>query len=239
MNCTLTQRVKILEHEGAVQHIGALMKDAGYHKAFLVCDRGIVNLGLASLIERRLDAEGLGCVLYDRVQPDPPAELVDTGAEICRSEQCDCVIAVGGGSSIDTAKGINILRFNPGKILEYADMSCAMAPSPGLITVPTTAGTGSELSNGLIISDTERSAKVPILAQAGMSEYAVLDASLTAGMPPGLTMSTGLDVFSHACEAYTSVQACTTTDLICEKIMQEVIEWLPRAMKDGTDSEAR
>lgn len=239
MNFTLTQHVKVLEKYGALQHIGELMKDAGFHKAFLVCDEGIVKLGIADRIQHILEKEGLGCVLYAEVQPDPPSEIIDDGAKICRAERCDCVIAVGGGSSIDTAKGINILRFNEGKILDYADMSRSMIPSPGLIAVPTTSGTGSELSNGLIISDIKNAVKVPILAVAGMSEFAVLDASLTEGMPASLTMVTGLDVFSHACEAYMSVLSCVATDLVCEKIMEEVIECLPRAVKNGSDGEAR
>ena len=239
MNFTLTQQVKVFEKNGAVQNIGELMKEAGYHKAFLVCDQGIVKLGLADIIQHVLEAEGLGCVLYDKVQPDPPSELIDAGAEICRKEKCDCVIAVGGGSSIDTAKGINILRFNEGRILDYADPSRPMKRSPGLIAVPTTSGTGSELSNGLIISDVEHAVKVPILAVAGMSEFAVLDPALTAGMPVGLTLVTGLDVFSHACESYTSILSSTSTDLVCEKIMEEVIRYLPEAVKDGTDTEAR
>ena len=239
MNFTLTQQVKVFEKNGAIQNIGELMKEAGYHKAFLVCDQGIVKLGLSDIIQHVLRADGLDCVLYDKVQPDPPSDLIDTGAEICRHEKCDCVIAVGGGSSIDTAKGINILRFNEGRILDYADMSRPMKRSPGLIAVPTTSGTGSELSNGLIISDVEHAVKVPILAVAGMSEFAVLDPALTAGMPAGLTLVTGLDVFSHACESYTSILSSTSTDLICEKIMEEVIRYLPEAVKDGTDTEAR
>jgi len=239
MNFTLTQHVKIFEKDGALRHIGELMKDAGYHKAFLVCDEGIVRLGLAAEVQQILKSDGLGSVLYDKVQPDPPAELIDTGAALCRAENCDCVIAIGGGSSIDTARGINILRFNDGNILDYADMSRRMEPSPGLIAVPTTAGTGSELSNGLIISDVKNGVKVPILAVAGMSEYAILDASLTTGMPAGLTILTGLDVFSHACESYTSILSCTATDLICEKIMEEVITSLPKAVADGKDIETR
>lgn len=239
MNFTLTQRVKVFEKNGALLHVGELMKDAGFHKAFLVCDEGIVKLGVAASIQHILEEEGLGCVLYDKVLPDPPSEIIDAGARICRAEKCDCVIAVGGGSSIDTAKGINILRFNEGNILDYADMSRPMIPSPGLIAIPTTSGTGSELSNGLIISDVRHAVKVPILAVEGMCEFAVLDASLTEGMPASLTMATGLDVFSHACEAYTSVLSCTATDLVCEKIMEEVIECLPRAVKDGSDGEAR
>ena len=239
MHFSLLQNVKILEENGAVRQLGSLMKEAGYRHAFLVCDEGIVRMGLAGKIQDIIAAEGLSCTLYDKVQPDPPAFLVDEGAALCRSAGCDCVIAAGGGSSIDTAKGINILRFNEGHILDYADPARKMTPAHGLIVIPTTSGTGSELSNGLIISDTERGIKAPILAVEGMSEYAILDPELTAGMPPMLTLITGLDVFSHACESYMSINATTTTDMICEKIMEDVAAFLPRAVRQGSDKEAR
>ena len=239
MHFSLLQNVKVLEKIGALRHLGELMKEAGYKHALLVCDEGIVRMGLAGKIQDILAGEGLACTLYDKVQPDPPAFLVDEGVKLCRAAGCDCVIAAGGGSSMDTAKGINILRFNEGRILDYAKPGTSMIPSPGLIAIPTTSGTGSELSNGLIISDTEQGIKAPILAVEGMSEYAVLDPELTCGMPAGLTLITGLDVFSHACESYMSVNATTTTDMICEKIMEDVATFLPRAMKNGHDIEAR
>ena len=148
-------------------------------------------------------------------------------------------MGIGGGSAIDTAKGINILRVNGGNILDYADPAKEMKKSLGLMSVPTTSGTGSELSNGLIISDTEHSSKVAILVVNGMSEFAVIDPAFAAGMPKGLTIMTGLDVFSHAAEGYTSVLATPMTDMINLSLMQNVIEYLPRAVQDGSDMEAR
>lgn len=109
----------------------------------------------------------------------------------------------------------------------------------GLITIPTTSGTGSELSNGAIISDTEHNLKLPILCANCMSEYTILDPELTRGMPASLTMMTGLDVFSHAFEAYTAITANMMTDLVCEKIMETVIEYLPQVIKDGNNLAAR
>lgn len=239
MHFTLLQKVKVIEKNGALQQLGELMRDGGFHHAFLVCDDGIARMGLAGKIQALLAEQGFTCTLYDKVQPDPPSTLVDEGAALCRDAGCDCVIAVGGGSSIDTAKGINILRFNEGRILDYADPTKTMNPTRGLIVIPTTSGTGSELSNGLIISDVEKGVKAPILAVEGMSEYALLDPELTQGMPAGLTLTTGLDVFSHACESYMSRFATTLTDMLCEKIMEDVITYLPRAVENGKDITAR
>ena len=239
MNFTLLQKVKVIEKKGALCQLGELMREGGFHHAFLVCDGGIAKMGLAEKVRTILEKEGFACTLYDKVQPDPPSTVVDEGSALCREAGCDCVIAVGGGSSIDTAKGINILRFNKGRILDYADPAKKMHPATGLIAIPTTSGTGSELSNGLIISDVEKGVKAPILAVEGMSEYTILDPELTVGMPVGLTLITGLDVFSHACESYTSILSTTPTDMLCEKIIEDVITYLPRAVADGSDITAR
>lgn len=203
----------------------------------LVFDIGMKQIGLIDKITASLKEIGLEYFEYDKVIPDPPSTLVDEGLSLCKANSCDCVIGIGGGSSIDTAKGINIMRFNDGSILDYATKP--MNVCTGLITVPTTSGTGSELSNGAIISDVEHDVKVPILCYNCMSEYTVLDPELTVGMPYKLTLLTGLDVFSHAAEAYTTVLANPMTGLVCEKVMETVVQYLPIVLKDPKNIEAR
>jgi len=237
MQYTFQQQVKVITGAGSVQQIGQVLEEAGYTKAFLIFDKTIKKIGLIDKIETSLQMAGVDYVEYDNVLPDPPAECIDAGAALCKREQCDCVIGVGGGSSIDTAKGINILRFNEGTILDYATKPMQLCS--GLITVPTTAGTGSELSNGAIISDIVHDRKVPILCFNNMSEYTILDPELTQGMPYNLTLMTGLDVFSHAAEAYTTNAANTMTDLICEKVMAVVVENLPKVLENPNNLQAR
>lgn len=239
LNFSLVQNVKVLAGCGTSSQTGELLKEAGYKKAFLVFDSGVKAAGIIHRIIESLSNSEIQCIEFDKVLPDPPAEIVDEGSNLCNSEGCDCVIAVGGGSAIDTAKGITILRFNDGKILDYGKPEATVKKSLGLISIPTTSGTGSELSNGLIISDPENNQKVPILATNAMSEYVILDPELTIGMPAGLTMMTGLDVFSHAAEAYTTVLSNITTDMICEKLMETVVKYLPMVINDGTNLEAR
>ena len=239
INYTCMQNVKLLVGEGCHTQMGEALKEAGYKNAFVVYDSGVKAAGIIDQVLESLKAVGLTYTEFDKVLPDPPAEVVNEGAALCEKAGCDCVIGIGGGSAIDTAKGINILRVNGGTILEYADPQKEMKKSLGLMSVPTTSGTGSELSNGLIISDTENNSKVAILVVNGMSEFAVIDPAFSAGMPLGLTIMTGLDVFSHAAEGYTSVLANPMTDMITRSIMQTVVEYLPRAVKDGTDMEAR
>jgi alcohol dehydrogenase class IV len=236
---SLVQNIKVLAGVGTAIKVGELVKEAGYKKAFLVFDSGVKAAGIIDKIIASLSASRIQYVEFDKVLPDPPDAIVNEGSKICNGEGCDCVIAIGGGSAIDTAKGITILRFNEGEILDYGKPGVQIKKSGGLISIPTTSGTGSELSDGLIISDAEHNQKVPILALNAMSEYAIIDPELTIGMPVGLTLMTGLDVFSHAAEAYTTVLSNITTDLICEKLMETVVEYLPIAIKDGANLEAR
>lgn len=239
VNYSCMQNVKLMVGENCHTQMGEALKEAGYKKAFVVYDGGVKAAGIIDKVLDSLKAAGLSFVEFDKVLPDPPAEIVNEGGRLCEAADCDCVVGIGGGSAIDTAKGINILRVNGGNILDYADPAKEMKKSLGLMSVPTTSGTGSELSNGLIISDTAHSSKVAILVVNGMSEFAVIDPAFAAGMPKGLTIMTGLDVFSHAAEGFTSVLATPMTDMINLALMQNVIEYLPRAVKDGSDMEAR
>lgn len=239
INYTCMQNVKLLVGTNCHKEIGEALKDAGYKNAFIVYDKGVKMTGIIDKVIESLKQSDIAYTEFDKVLPDPPAEVVDEGGELCIKAKCDCVIGIGGGSAIDTAKGINILRVNGGKILDYADPNKEMKKSPGLMSIPTTSGTGSELSNGLIISDTANNIKVAILVVNGMSEFAVIDPTFSAGMPTGLTIMTGLDVFSHAAEGYTTILANPMTDMITKSIMDTVVEYLPRAVKNGNDMVAR
>lgn len=239
VNFTCMQNVKIMAGQGVHKNMGEALKEAGYKKAFVVYDNGVKAAGIIGKVLESLDASGISYTEFDKVLPDPPANVVDEGGKLCREQECDCVIGIGGGSAIDTAKGINILRVNGGSILEYANPEKEMKKSSGLMSVPTTSGTGSELSNGLIISDTEKNIKVAILVVNGMSEFAVIDPEFSAGMPKGLTIMTGLDVFSHAAEGYTTILANPMTDMITKSIMETVVKYLPKAVENGADMEAR
>lgn len=237
MEFTFYQGVKVIPGVGVINKVGELLRDVGYQKAFLVFDEGIRKVGVVDKIEKSLEQSHISFVEFSKVLPDPPAHIINEGAALCKENECDCVIGIGGGSAIDSAKGINILRFNDGNILEYATKE--IKHCTGLITIPTTSGTGSELSNGAIISDVEHDAKIPVLCANCMSEYTILDPELTVGMPSGLTMMTGLDVFSHAAEAYTAITSNMMTDLVCEKVLETVAQNLEIAVKDGTNIDAR
>lgn len=235
----LVQKTKVIEGIHSVKQLVELCEEAGFYKPFFVFDQGIAKVGIAGKITQLFDNAGIIYETYDKITPDPTSDLVDEGARICREKGCDCIIAIGGGSTMDAAKGMNVMRVNPGKILDYVGQEEKMIPADRLICIPTTSGTGSELSNWIVITDLEEGNKHPINVKNSMCEYAVLDPALTVGLPAVVTAETGLDVFSHAFEAYTSNLSNPMTDLICEKIMEDVIKWLPRAVKNGQDLEAR
>lgn len=239
LSFTLLQRTKIVSGLGTCSQLAEILADGGYSRPFVVFDKGVQAAGITDRVLGPLREAGIECVEFSDVVSDPPCDIVERAADLCKSSGCDCVVTIGGGSAIDTGKGVSVLRFNPGRILDYADPSVPMEYCPGLISLPTTAGTGAELSNGIIITDPVAQVKVPIVGNKAMSEYVILDPELTAGMPAGLTMMTGLDVFSHAMEAYTTVLSGPMTDIICEKLMSDVVEFLPRAVADGKDMEAR
>ena len=239
LNYRRIKYTKIHAGRGAIRDLPVLITEAGYNKPFLVFDQGIAKTPVIDRIRQILSQAGISYDCYGKISPDPTSDLVDEGAALCRKAGCDCVIAIGGGSSLDAAKGINVMRHNQGHILDYAGHEENMKPSRGLICVPTTSGTGSEISNWIVITDLTEGEKHPINVLNSVCEYAILDPELTIGLPPQVTAATGLDVFSHAYEAYTSTRSDPVTDLICEKVMETVVEYLPRAVADGKDIEAR
>lgn len=235
----MVQKTKVLADRGAVLLLPQILLEAGFHKPFLVFDKGIAKTEIIKTITDCLDKVQIPYVIYDKITPDPNSNLVDNGAACYKANQCDCVVAIGGGSTMDAAKGINVMCHNEGHILDFVGREKYMQPASSLICIPTTAGTGSELSNWIVITDLHKGEKHPINVLNSMCEYAILDPELTIGLPPQITAATGLDVFSHAFEAYTSTRSNPVTDLICEKIMETVIEALPRAVRNGSDLAAR
>ena len=239
LNYSFVQNIKALYGVGTCAQVADVMKEGGYTNAFIVCDQGVKAAGIADKVTASLDAAGLKYTIFDKVVPDPPDDMIAEGSAACKEAGSDCVIGVGGGSTIDTAKAVNLMRFNPPPILRYADPSVPTVRALGLITIPTTAGTGSELSNGIVITDSKTHAKVPILGPDAMSEYCIIDPELMVGMPPTLTMYTGLDVMAHAVESYTTVIGDLLKNQISEKIIEIAYKWLPVAVHDGSNIEAR
>ncbi|MGH4139893.1 iron-containing alcohol dehydrogenase [Clostridium sp.] len=239
MDFKLEQKVKVIFSRELGNTIVEILKLEEYKKPMIAIDGFLVTTPPIKNILEILKTNGFEYYIYDKIVSDPPTVVIDQGAELFAKNQCDCVIGIGGGSSIDSARGINIVRTLGGKISDYALGKEITELCKGLISVPTTSGTGSELSNALIVTDPDTHEKLAVLSNKAVSEYAILDPELTITLPKNMTAATGLDTFSHAAEGYTSRLSSPITDAICEKIMYLIVKYLPSAVKNGDDIEAR
>lgn len=239
INVKLLQKVKIVNTDHLDQTILEILEERQYKRPLVVLDHFLLSVQIIKDTLNKLKNNDIDFAIFDGIVPDPPTEVVDSGVKAFKAHQADCMIAIGGGSSIDVARGINIVRINGGSISDYATSHKTIDPCPGLIAVPTTSGTGSEVSNALVITDKDSQKKLAILSDNAVSEYAVLNPDLVLTLPKDMTIATGLDAFSHAAEGYLSTLASPMTDAICEKVMFLLYHFLPRAVANGQDREAR
>lgn len=239
MSFKLEQKVKVAVTYDISKKLLEILNISNYSKPMIVVDSFLVNSPSIQETFKNFTENGIEYYIYDKIIPDPPIDLINNGAKLFLDNGCDSIIAIGGGSVIDSARGINIVRLFGGNIKEYVYDKDVPSQCPGLISVPTTSGTGSELSNALVITDTEAQEKLAVLSDNAVSEYAVLDPNLVRTVPKNMTIMTGLDVFSHAAEAYTSKLSSPIIDSICEKIMFLVVKYLPQAVNNPDDLEAR
>ena len=208
-------------------------------KVLLVTDPGVVAAGLTEPVEAALQAAGVDYVMYDKVEPEPPSRIIDDGASLFTSENCDLVLGVGGGSSLDVAKGISILAVNQGKILDYIGVDNVDRKGAPMILVPTTAGTGSEVTRVLVMTDEAQNTKNVVFTPFSLPDVAVIDPDLTLSMPPVVTADTGMDALVHAIEGYVSVNATLFSDLWAEEAIRLIGTHLPTAHAKGGNTNAR
>ncbi|MBI3462650.1 MAG: iron-containing alcohol dehydrogenase, partial [Planctomycetes bacterium] len=208
-------------------------------RVLLVTDQGMRQLGTAGEIENLLAAAGIEVSVCDGVQPDPTDRNVLDGLAMLRRQDCQVVVALGGGSPIDAAKAISILATNPQPLRQY--MGYYKVPSPGvpLIAIPTTAGTGSEATKVAVITDTEHDVKMMMLDPHLLPSVALVDYELTMSMPSALTATVGVDTLTHGIEAYVSRKASGMTDPLALSCIALVARHLRTAFHEPNNSQAR
>ncbi len=224
---------------GVAQETGKHLKEHGITTVFCVYDKGIKAAGIVDEIISTIQAEGINIVEFDGVLADPPDTIVDQAGELARKEGVDGVLGIGGGSSLDTAKAVNVLLGNPGSISNYYGRGVPQNPGKPLFAIPTTAGTGSEVTAVAVISNIKKGKKQGVVGKNCIPTLAIVDPSLTLGLSPQITAGTGMDTFSHAVEAFTSVRNNPMSDLLALEAMSLVATYLPIAVKDGSNAEAR
>jgi alcohol dehydrogenase class IV len=230
---------RILFGLGAVEKTGTEAQLFKAKKVLIITDPGVIQAGLLENIEKPLQSVGLPYVVFDGVEPDPRIEVVEKSVEKAKKEGIDLIIGFGGGSSLDIAKVTSILITNPGKIDRFFGVDLVPAPGIPVILIPTTAGTGSEVTPIAILSDTKEKLKKGIVSPTLFPEVAIVDPKLTIGLPPSVTALTGMDALTHAIEAYYSINATNLSDLLAFRAMELISRNLRMAYAHGENLAAR
>ncbi|MEW6653439.1 MAG: iron-containing alcohol dehydrogenase [Bacteroidota bacterium] len=224
---------------GAVAEVGKQAKIIGGSKALVVTDKPLMNTNIVKTVTNLLEVNGVGVVIYDGVKPNPTVENVEEGVAIYKKSKCDIIIAVGGGSPIDCAKGIGLVLTNGGSIKDYEGLDKSKNPMPPFIAVNTTAGTASEMTRFTIITDSKRHVKMAIVDWHVTPNVSINDPELMVSMPVSLTAATGMDALTHAVEAYVSIIATPLTDSAALKAITLISNHLRQAVANGENLDAR
>jgi lactaldehyde reductase len=226
---------------GAISVIGEEAINRQFKKAFVVTDKDLLKFNVAQKVTKVLEEAKLPYVIYDNVKPNPTIENVLTGVKAYAESGADFILAIGGGSSIDTAKGIGIVTNNP----DFSDVKSleGVAPTKNksvpIIAVPTTAGTAAEVTINYVITDEAAVKKMVCVDPKDIPVLAVIDPEMMTSMPKGLTAATGMDALTHAIEGYTTKGAWTMSDMFELKAIELIAKHLPKAVANGSDVEAR
>ncbi len=224
---------------GSLNSIPQELQNLGGTKPLIITDPGLVATGIIDRTEALLDKAGVAFARFDKVEADPRFELVDEVVTLVESEGADCILGVGGGSSLDIAKMVSVMATNPGTVAEYFGIDLVKKPGLKTILIPTTAGTGSEVTPIVILSDHNEKLKKGVVSSHLFPDCALLDPELTTGLPPAVTAATGMDALIHAMEAFTSVNANSLSDMLAIKAMELIYNNIRTAYANGSNIAAR
>jgi alcohol dehydrogenase class IV len=227
---------KVIFGVGSIAELPMEVKLLG-DKAFLVTDQGLIETGLVGEVKRKMGDILAG--VYADVPQDSGMEVVDRGAERALSAGADVIVSLGGGSVIDTAKGMCIVMKEGGSFKEFQGMQMLTRPQTPHVVIPTTAGTGSEVTSGAVVMDKEQGQKIIIFEYFNTPRVAVLDPRMTEKLPPNLTASTGMDALTHAVESYVSRQRNPISDAAALHAIRLIARYLTFAVENGSDLVAR
>ncbi|MHB1351607.1 MAG: iron-containing alcohol dehydrogenase [Desulfobulbaceae bacterium] len=236
---TITQPTQLHFGENAIQSLPRVIKSFGGSKPLVVIDPGLAMAGLDADITAPLSEAGMKFTVTSKVDPEPGLRLADGAAQLAKKNKCDCVIGAGGGSAMDIAKAAAILLTNGGKAADYLGLGKIKKPGVPKIMIPTSAGTGAEVTFTAVFINEKTGSKGGMNGDPLYPEAAILDPLLTLSLPPHITASTGLDALIHALEAYTSVQAHPISEMYSLEAMDLIFANILTAYADGRNVQAR
>lgn len=233
--------VKIISGLKALENLPYELDALGAFRPILITDQGVTRAGLVQqVVDTFADSHAVIGAVYDKVPQDSSSAVVNEIAAIFSQAGCDSIVAVGGGSVIDTAKGVNIVATeNSDDLLKFSGAEMLKKPMKPFIVIPTTAGTGSEVTCVAVISDPSRNLKMSFTSNFLYPRAAILDPRMTLTLPPMITAATGMDALTHAVEAYISMQKNPLSDAYAWKAIEIIAKTLPGVVKDGNDREGR
>jgi len=233
--------VKIVSGENALDKLAGEFKQLGGKRIVIVTDQGVAKAGLLDLIQDAVAESDLAIgAVYDRVPPDSPVSAVLEIVELYKQHDCDAILAVGGGSAIDTAKGVKIkLADDDIDLMNFKAVLRMVKPTRPLVVIPTTAGTGSEVTSAAVISDPGKGIKLSLISPSMPPNTAVIDPRMTATLPPRLTASTGMDALAHAVEACLGIQKNPISDAVAAAAIRLIFNNLVEAVRNGKNLQAR
>ncbi len=226
---------------GARKELPTVIASRGWKKALVVTDKGLMKFGVAKMVLDVLDEANIAYEVFDDVKPNPTVSNVTAGIEACKNAEADFIIAIGGGSSMDTAKGIGVVVTNP----EFADIVSleGVAPTKNkclpIVALPTTAGTAAETTINYVIIDEQRQQKMVCVDPNDIPAVAIVDAELMYSLPKGLTAAAGMDAMTHAIEGLITKAAWEMSDMFELKAIEMIHKYLPIAVNDPTNPEGR
>ncbi len=225
---------------GSSIQLCATIASTGTQNLLIVTDAMLIQLGLLDAMQAELKKRGVNYVIYDGIKPDPTIDQIEAGVKVLKDNRCEAILAVGGGSSIDAAKIIAARATNDKPITKMTGLFRVYRSILPLYAVPTTAGTGSEVTVAAVVSAPVQKKKLPVMDLKLVPQMAALDGELARGLPAPITAATGMDALTHAVEGYISRNALKRTDKMAIAATRLIMEYLPRAVKDGAnDIEAR
>ena len=226
---------------GARKELPGVVKARGFNKALIVTDKGLMKFGVAKMVLDVLDEASIAYEIYDEVKPNPTVTNVQQGVEACKKAGADFIIAIGGGSSMDTAKGIGIICTNPdfADVVSLEGVADTKHKCLPIIALPTTAGTAAETTINYVIIDETRQQKMVCVDPNDIPAVAIIDAELMYSLPKGLTAATGMDAMTHAIEGLITKAAWEMSDMFEIKAIEMIHKYLPIAVNDPKNPEGR